>query len=72
MNMMRNVKFIEKSSLFYSYKAILRFRNFDLKLSVEFFFSKYIFEELDELYLTTYNISEKKFYSIFELRVPYK
>ena len=35
---MRNIEFIEKSSLFHSYKKILYFRDFDLKSDVKIFF----------------------------------
>ena len=49
---MRNVEFIEKSSIFHSYKKILYFRDFDLKSDVKIFLSIYTFVELDELYRT--------------------
>ena len=38
METMRNIEFIEKSSLFHSYKKILYFRDFDLKSDVKIFF----------------------------------
>ena len=38
METMRNVEFIEKSSLFHSYKNILYFGDFELKSDVKNFF----------------------------------
>ena len=48
METMRNIEFIEKSSLFHSYKKILCFGDFDLLN----FFSVSTFVELNEPYRT--------------------
>ena len=68
---MRNVEFIEKSSIFHSYKKILYFRDFDLKSDVKIFFHIHFCRARRALSNHIKYFKKKKFYSTFELRAPY-